>query len=282
MGFVQHITKGVGGEVHIDLLERPSAVTITAEQDNGTDIVTDQTATVHPVNTTLNGAVSKDATQITVASGASISQGQKLWIQDDPEDILVRRVDGTTIYLKRPLLKDHVDGATVEGARVTYDIAAADADVLFFDGRCEWTIDSREKKYTTLECTLYPLDRMASAQDIFDVNPKLADAMDNEEEIARGLDVAHDYILGCIAAKDRVRVFTGSETFVRATAFAWWMLHYLPLRGEANREMYERYKGEMDAELKKVTTYTPRDANQNGIISESDKMSFSSVRVARR
>ena len=282
MPLPQHITKDVGGTVFLDLPSRPAAApTLTAYQDNGTIVAEAVTSTMAAADTTLNGAVAKGATQIVVASSTGMAQGQKLWIRDDPEAVLVRRVDGTTVYLQRPVLKAHITAAVVVSTRASYAISAAQAAMTFWDGRVKWTVDG-VIKWTALECTLYPLDRVADAQDLFDENPKVADVVDTEEEQERGLDAAHRHVLSLIGARGRARVFPGSDAFIVCTSLAWWKRHYRPLKGEINREMYERYRAELDSEIARTVETTPRDLNQDGVITEAEKMSFSSIPVARR
>jgi len=285
MPLPQHITEAVGGTVFLDLQERPSAApTLTAMQDNGTIIADGVTATLDGVDTTLNGATAKGATQITLNDNSSVVPGQEIWFSDDAESALVRIVDPLVVggvYLQRPLLKAHADATPVQGTRASYAITAGQADTTFWDGRVQWTVDG-VIKWTSLECTLYPLDRVANAQDLFDENPKFADAVDCEEEQERSLDAAHRHVLSLIGAKGRVRVFTGSEAFKDCTVLAWWKRHYRRMKGEANGEMFGRYKNELDEEIARTVETTPRDLNQDGIITESEKMSFNSVKLARR
>lgn len=282
MPLPQHVTKDVGGTVYLDLLARPAAApTLTAYQDNGTTVVDAKTSTLAAADTTITTALVKGATQLVVASATGIVRGQKLWLQDDPEAVLVRRVDGTTIYLQRPVLKAHVNGAAVVSTRASYAVTAAEAAETFWDGRVKWTVDG-VIKWTALECTLYPLDRVADAQDLFDENPKVADVVDTEEEMERSLDAAHRHVLSLIGARGRARVFPGSDAFIVCTALAWWKRHYRPLKGEANKEMYDRYRAELVEEISRTVETTPRDLNQDGIITESEKMSFSSIPLARR
>jgi len=281
MSLPQHITRGFGGAVSLDLPTRPSTVTLTAETDGGAALVSGQAATVSSVATTLSAAASRGDTSITVADGTGISAGQSLWLQDDPEAVLVRKVSGTTVSLRRPVLHDHDSGATVEGTRCSYTISASDADTLFFDGRVFWTVDG-ERYVTSLECTEYPLRRLADAQVLFDIDPQLAGITDTEDDIERGLDAAHAYILTAIGARGRARVFTGEECFRQATGLAWFMVHYRARRGEDARELYERFRNELDAELGRITTTTPRDADQDGVVEPGDAYSFRSVRLVRR
>ena len=86
------------------------------------------------VQSTLNGAATKGATSLTVASGTGFAANQEITIHDnalgtavletDPaaEHVVISSVSGTTITLKKPILRDHASGQYVTEARDIYPV----------------------------------------------------------------------------------------------------------------------------------------------------------------
>jgi prepilin-type processing-associated H-X9-DG protein len=277
----QHITQNVGGTVSIDLLTRPTTVTLDIYTGEGASIVSAASGTVSTISTTLSAAPSRGDVSITVGANTGIAAGSVFWIQDDPEAVLAYKVATTTISLRRPLLKDHASGATVQGTRCSYTVLAAAANVLFFDGRVKWTIDG-VTEWTALECTKYPLKRHCSIQDVIDRQPMLYEILTPGVDTERLLDLAHDEVLERIGVLGRrIRVFPASSEFVSATAMAALMLHYQPQATDEGTRLYERYESLTQREVERVVEITPRDDNQDGVVQAAEKVSMRSVILRR-
>jgi hypothetical protein len=280
MSLPQYLLYQKGGTIHIDVPTLPTAATVRIVDGGDTQKMTHVAATISTINTALAAAASACNTQITVASNTGFSVGKTFWLQDDPEEALVRAVDGGTVRLRRPLFYDHVNGATVEGGRVTCSVNAEYANALFWDGRAEWNIDGTTY-YSSVECVRYPLQRLASAQDLFDCEPKIADLVDSETDVERWLDNAHEMVLGEIAKRapeQRARVFTGTTEFKSVTAAAAMYLYMLRRAGADEREVWWV---EFERRLASVICVVPRDANQDGVIKADERMSARSVVLVR-
>lgn len=281
MALPQHIAYGVGGTVSIDLLTRPTTVTLDIYTGDGSAIVSSASGTVSTISTTLSSAASRGATSIAVAAATGIAAGSVFWIQDDPEAVLAYKLATLTVSLRRPLLKDHVSGAVVQGTRVSYTVLAAAANTLFWDGRVKWTIDGATE-WTAVECTKYPLKRHASIQDVIDRQPMMYEILSPGVDTERLLDLAHEEVLERIGTTGRrIRVFPASSEFVSATAMAALMLHYQPQATDEGTRLFERYSTLLEREVERVVEITPRDDNQDGVVQAAEKVSMRSVILRR-
>lgn len=285
MSHPQYLRYSEGGTIYVDLSSRPSAVTVRLCDGDGTTkwAHTASNITISTITTTTNCVASARDTSINVLSNTGISCGSKFWLQDDPEEVLARRIDGETIYLRRPVLYGHVNAATVEGTRVVFSANSEVANSLWWDGHAEWNVDG-ERYYTAVDCTRYPMQRHASAQDLFDVEPQLAEVLEAETDVERLLDNAHDFVLMEVAkaAPDRrARVFPGSSEFATCTALAAMYLHYRRRADDPAQRLADRYRSDMASALEGVVQVTPRDADQDRDIEAEDRMSMRSVRLSR-
>ncbi len=282
MSLPQHITRGVGGPISISLLTRPTAATVEIEDGAGGTVLSATSATVSSINTTMSAiAVSRGASQFDVAAAAGILSGAELWLQDDPETVLVRRVSGTTVYLRRPMVKDHAASAVVQSTLCSYTVLAAAAASSWWDGRAKWTLNDGSIHFRALECTAYPLRRYATLQHVYDRQASLFEILQPTEDTERKLDLAHDHVLQKIGAAARCRVFTGGPEFIDATVLAFLAMLYEGTPTDEATRLYERYSALLEAEIGQVTSTTPRDTNQNGVIEEAERMSFRSVPLRR-
>jgi len=284
MSLPQHLTYGVGGTVSIDLPSLPANGIVSVVDGDGTYQVTRQDATVSTVNTALRGTPSAGDKAINVASGTGVAVGMKLWIQDDPEESTVRSVSSNTVNLRRPLVYDHSNNATVQQARVSYAVNAAAAASLFWDGRAEWNIGGSTMYYTAVECTRYPLTRLATVNDIATLEPMIYQLMDSEDDVEDLLDLAFEHVLSRIASVSqdlRVRVFTASSVFKHVTALAFLQMLYMRQKGEDARDLWERYRAEVTAEIARLCVTTPRDADQDGVVEGDERISAGTVRLSR-
>lgn len=283
MSFIQHLQYGFGGTVQAILDDRPSVATCRIVAGNGTEILAPTTATISSINTTLLAAATKGDLQINVASNAGIVNGMTFFIQDDPEEVLIKRVSGNTVYLRRPLMYDHVNAATCEGTRISLDVNSATASTLFWDGRCEWNIGTKQI-YTSVECTKYSLDQLCQMQDIYDIEPKLYYLMDDEDDIVRLKTAATQHVLTKLTAVDRdarARIYPGSSEFVQAVAFAFMMLFYMRQRGDDSAQLVERYKASLENEINMIATMMATDRDQDGVVEAEDKLSVYSIALRR-
>ena len=283
MSLPQHLTYLEGGTVSIDVLDLPAVANVSIVSGDGTTHGSGIAATVSTIDTTAANAITRGQRAINVVSATGMSVGQTMHIQDDPEEVLIRKVDGLEISLRRPVTLDHVTGATIEGSCITAAINSAVAGDLWWDGRCEWIIDG-VKQFTAVECTKYPLDRLATVQDILDIEYSFYHLKDEELDVERLLDSALGDVLARIAVKSpdlRTRVFPASSEFRRVTALGALRMFYMRQRGEDARELFERYSGELIAEIDRICGTVPRDADQDGVIEPGDRVSFRSVRLER-
>jgi hypothetical protein len=282
MSLPQHITYQEGGTVAIDLLSLPSNVVVDIFTGDNTQLVTSGTANISAISTVLSAAASRGATIISLANTSGIVCSSVIWLQDDPEPVLVRKMDTTTnvAYLRRPLLKDHANNAVAQGARCTFAVNSAVANTLFFEGRIKWTVDGKID-WSALECTKYPLKRHATIQDVFDRQPKMYDLLDPEADAERLLDLAHDEVLQRIGAAGRARVFTGSTEFKNATVLCFLMLFYERMSSQEGTALFERYKELFEQDLERTMQTQPRDLNQNDEVHPAEQMPSASIVIRR-
>lgn len=283
MSLPQYIGYEEGGTVFIDVSGLPTTATVAIEDGNGSEILSTTNATISTINTTLAANIDRGDMSFTVASNTGFEVGKTCWLQDDPEAVLIKKIEGTKIYTRRPIIYDHTAGAEVEGGRVTLDVNAATATDLFWDGRVIWNIDGT-KNYTSIECTKYPLERLATSNDLADLEPKIYDVLDSESDVERLLDIGHQHVLKQIAVKApdlRARVFVGSMAFKTATAYAALMIHYGRRGNDSAREQASYYEKMLNKEIDAVTITTPRDADQDEDIEESERMSMRTVKLYR-
>ncbi len=284
MALPQHLVYAVGGTIYIDVPSLPSNAQVRIFSGDGTEQRNTINATISTINTTLSSAASKGALSISVAANTGINVGSKFYIQDDREEILVRKIAGTTISLRRPLCYDHISGAKCEGGRIYYTVPSNVANCLWWDGYAQWNIDGSVQQYTSVECTTYPLKRLASSVDMSDIEPKMYYIIDTEADVERLLDLGHEEVLkriGQMAPDQRVRVMPSSEEWRHASALAAWWFFYAGKPGADAKDLAERYNERLEAEIKRIIPLTPRDADQDGTIEEDEKFSTRSRKLIR-
>ena len=281
MSIPQHIIFGAGGTVSIDTLTRPTTAKVKIEDASGGEIVGLTNATISTISTTLSSAAAEGAWTIAVASATGISSGQEFWVRTPNEVCRCKSITSTTVTLWRRLAQAHASGSTVQGTRITYSVSAAAADSLFFDGRCIWTLDNAVAHYTSVECTRYPLARLATTEDLYREDPLFMHVLEDEADSDQLLDAGHEHVLSRIGAKMRARVFVGSSEFKRAAALAALTTYYRAQPSESGRELYTRYGTELEAEIARLCAVVPRDENQDGEIEASEQRGYRSVRLMR-
>ncbi len=284
MPLPQHLRYQQGGNIAIDTTQLPTGASVKIVSSSGAALMTDQTATISTINVALASAPSAGDTAFSVDANTGLSVGQKCWIQDVPEEILVKKVAGTNITTWRPLLYDHINTARVEGGRVTFAVDSdshAVANTLFWDGHAEWNIDS-QSYFTAIECTRYPMQRIATSNDLADIEPKIYDILDDEVSVNRLLDLGHDKVLMLLAKASpdtRVRVFVGSTGFKTATCFAALWYHYMSGRSEDSQEIADRYEKALASELEGIVQVIPRDTDQDKTVEADERISTRTVRL---
>ena len=282
MSLGQHLIHNQAGSVAIELNTRPTTATVSILTNEGSALVTNASATITSISTTLNGAVSAGATTFVVTNASNITSGTELWIRTPDEKTRCKTVSGTTVTPYAPLLQAHATGVTCESTRLTYSVAAADNDTLFFDGRVQWVLDGEIAHYQSIECTKYPLARLCQTTDLYDLDPCFSRILEIEADHESQLDIAHNDILARIGAKARVRVYPGSTEFVRATAFMFAANHFGAIATDSAERMYERYMERAEAEISRVTALVPRDEDQDGVANEPhERISARTVPLGR-
>ena len=283
MSLPQHIQFGKGGNISIDVASAATAATVTLRAGDGTVKFSDQAATPSTISTTITGAIVAGATSLNVASNTGIAAGSVINLEDDPEEILVSKISTLAVTLRRPTLHAHINAAVVAGSRVTFAVNSAIANTMFWDGHAEWNIDGTID-FTAVEVTRYPMLRKATAQDMFDLEPKLYDILDGEQDFERLLDVAHELVLGELSKMSpdsRARVIPASAAFRSATCLAALYIHYRRRAGDDARELADRYSEYMKRELDSITSSNPRDADQDLTVHSDEKISARTVRLVR-
>lgn len=120
------------------------APTVTLTAADGSVIQASASATPSTINTTLDGAVTKDAGTVTVDDATSISRGKQFWLIDPPELVTCRDLDTLTVTLERPTRYAHDDGTAVTGAEVTYALTTTHTDTLYRNARAEWAYTGQD------------------------------------------------------------------------------------------------------------------------------------------
>lgn len=279
MSYPQSILLDIGGTVETFSSTRPDAATVTLRKFDNSAIVEDADATVSTIDTTLSSAAGAGATSVEVASATGIANGSRFWVKDDPEECVVVSVSGTTVTLRRPLKRGHASGATVEGSRVHYTVAAGDADEQFWDGRIEWSFDGSLHHYSALCCLRYNPMRLASEVDLEDEDPRLYNRIVADYDVRRALDKAHQDVLMSLAENGKIIYSTSGMELIQAVVFAFYRNYYRPMAGEEATELIDRYEKAYESELLKIRKNIPRDQDMDGKINE--KSQFGSAKIWR-
>jgi len=280
----QHIQASIATTVTFFHNALASTATVALFSDTNNEIFSATNATISTVNTTLNGAVSAGATSIIVTSQTGIAAGDRLYIADPSEEVLVKTTPtSTTVALKRPLLNDHADGEAVVLSKLTYSVTAAQAATKFWDGRLKWVIDTSTIRYQDAIVTEYAFYRSASEQTLFDEEPKLYELIDTEHDVDRLLDDGLAEVIIRINAmtQGRAWTYTGPTQFTAANVFASLMMLYRRRGGDVSEQLYERYKTALKDELTLITAAAPRDTDQDGVIEAGEQASRGSGLIRR-
>jgi len=256
---------------------RPTAARVRILTGSGSEVLASTAATVSAIDATLTAAVTRGDWSVSMNSNTGFTQGETFHITDDDEELLIKSVAGLTVRLRRPAMKDHVSGASAQGVTLSYEVNATTAGTLFWDGHAEWNIDSSVYDKTAVCCTKYPMRAVyPTDQDLLDVMPLLEREMPEEVDLERLKRIGADRTMAHIAqlAPDlRAETFAGSAGFRHASCLFAAMIFAMSQRGDENRELYERFKKEAVEEVNRMITVQPRDANQNGVVEEDERIS---------
>lgn len=280
----QHITYQVGGTIYFYSRKKLTSPTVTVRNNRGGDILTAQSCTASTVSTYLSAAISPGDTSFSVASGTGITNGMELQIapSDFPEECVVKSISGTTVTPWRPLIISHASGKAVQCTTVSYTVSAAQADELFWDGLAIWYDNGVYYAQTPIECTRYPLFRLATIQDVWDEYPQLRDLLSPNDDPNRLLKLAHNDVMTTIAAIDRARCFFASGTEIaRAVVFQFLCNYYRHCAQENATILFDRYQMALADEIKKIVSILPRDADQDQVAQSYERMRANSIRISR-
>lgn len=282
MSLVQHITIDIGGIASIEPLTRPACATATVYSSDGVIVCANSNANISTINTVLTAAAAKRAKIVTVNSNTGFSQGEKFCISSPTEWAKCKLVNGNAIHIYSPLREDHANASTVYSTKTSATIPAANASTLFFDGRVRWEIDNGASiQWSGLECTRYPLNRVCTEQDLYEVNPGFYALLSAEEDIDTALDAAHEHVLGMLSARGRARVYPASTEFTRAVALAFARNHYRHQASDSAKVLFDRYSAELSDEMSKMENALGADEDQDGDITEGEQRSSRSFRMIR-
>lgn len=141
LGAVQSLYKDVAGTLYFEIPEgRVTAALLTITKADGTALTTPVSAVdiksnfaAPAVDTTLNGAVLKDATVLTVVSVTGITPEYSFLLDAGlavQEWAKVKAVNGTakTVTLCRPLERGHDNGTKLQSTALYYDVVAGNND----------------------------------------------------------------------------------------------------------------------------------------------------------
>ena len=280
----QHITFGKGGLIYVDRQTRADNAQVSIVSGAGTELLGAQTATPSTVETTLVNAASKGDRAINVVANTGLAVDTKFWIQDDPEQVLVRKVAGATIHLRGKLINDHITGAEVEGGRISYTLTEATAGVntMSWDAHAIWNINGGASiEHVAVEIGLYPLADLTGDQDLLDEDPDLYEKVSKDQSLVRSRRQAALDLFARVGTSDRARVFKDSgHSFRRAITMQWFMNFWRSKVGPEAREMQENYAKAADQELAKLGVL-PRDLNQNGVTEPGDRYRPRSRKIRR-
>lgn len=281
MSLPQHIIYEVGGTVSIDVEDRPTTAYVTIKNGDGSTIVDNVAASISTITTTLSSAVTVGSRTITVSNATGISDGKEFWLRNPSEKVRCKNINGTSVTLWRPVLSSHDNASNVQGTLITYAVSASNASTLFWDGRVSWVLDNSLYAYTAVECTRYPLVRIATEQDLYDEFPDLDQMLSESDDVDALLNIAHEEVMSRIGGRTRVRTRPGSTEFKKATVFSFASALFRRRPGESADQLYKRYREELNNEITRIMETVPVDADQDGSIDQDDKRSSRTVQLFR-
>lgn len=280
MSLPQALVVSVGGTLSTSVKDRPTNATAEVFDGKGSSVVAAASATVDSISSTLNGAHTKGATSIAVASGTTFSANSEFWLRTPDEKLKVKTVSTNDLELWAPLLYNHATGVNAEGASLSITIAGASVPSLFWDGTVRWLIDGGTiVDDSMVEVVKHPLYRRATYYDVVQAFSKVADLMDSEDNIEDMLDTAHGDLLMGLGGHGRARIFPGSPEFARATAFKLLENKFREVRGA--EDMETRYRDAYNAQMELIMAALPQDRNQDGNVEAEEQRGWRNVSLSR-
>lgn len=223
------IPRDIGGTVEWYAPLRPDAApTVEVEnRDGGTEVAAGTAATLDSVDTTLSAGVAAGASTLSLTLATGVVVNRRYLISatgEQSEFVEVKSLSGTTATLKYPLAYDHANGAAFEGTRISYTIAAADADVEEDHWRAEftWAVAAVTQPTGIVEFTVtrHPILNPATVTDLFEVEPLLRRKLAGDTDLQRVVDRAWDEVLDLLWANGtRPGTIVGSSKLKRAVVY---------------------------------------------------------------
>lgn len=282
MPLPEHICYQLGGVVTLEPPYRPINALVTVYCGDGSAIVNNATGTVAAFNTTISAAVNARTKTLSVANAGGLSEGDRFQVSSPVEWCKAKTISGNTITLWHPLREAHANNVAACSTKVRATVNAAAASTLWWDGRVRWEIDSNAVFWSGVECSKYPLKRVANEQTVLSLHPQFAAVLEAEADPDSALDAAHDHVLLALGCAGRARVYPGSTEFVNATALALARNHYRHQASDQAKTLFERYSAELDREIERLMSSLVPDSDQDGAVAEDEKRSFNSFRLVRR
>ena len=281
MPLPEHITYQLGGTVTLEPPTRPTNALITIYQGTGAIVVNNTTASVATFNTTTAAAVNARAKSLTLSNASGLSSGDRFQLAEPVEWCKAKSISGNAVTLWHPLREAHANNVVACKTLVTFAVNAASAASTFWDGRARWEVDSNAVYWTGVECSKYPLRRVANEQTLLAIHPQFAAVLEAEADPDAALDAAHDHVLLALGAAGRARVYPGSTEFCNATALALARNHYRHQSSAAAKELFDRYSAELDKEIERLMASIIPDDDQSGAVDANEKRSYSTFHLVR-
>ncbi len=278
----QHMLVNTDSLISFRAGSRPSAATVTVKTGDGATIVEDKTAIIDSVDTTLSSNASKNATSIEVTSATGIANGSEYFLTGrNAETVEVEYVDGTTVYLRYPLIYNHSSGDAFKGHTVSYTVLAADNTTTFFNGRAEWTLDG-VLNFRGVECTEYNPKNLVTINDIRSRYPDFNSLINQSANVNALIDNAYQDVVQKIAKLGSYSVYVDSGMALRKLVMDQFMVNIYKYQAmEDSNALYERFSKELQCSLDEYTAIVSRDADQDGDIEPRERLILNTVRFTR-
>lgn len=198
---------------------RPDATVTVQVLDTfgGALVAAGTAATLDLVNTPLSSGAAVGATTLQVTAATNIVAGRRYVIGDTWEEVKVKRVSGTTVYLTSPTWAAHASGAAFAGHRISYTLSASQAGTVSKDycrALFSWLIGTVAQPPGQVEFALtryYPRCPI-TAVDLFTYDENLADKLPLNTDIADIINEAWDNFKDDVSAKGAwIYDYVGSE-----------------------------------------------------------------------
>ncbi len=280
---IQVITKGIGGTIETQFLDRQvasCAVTLYTSQ-GGVKGTAAAACTIDPVSTTLSGAAAIGDTQLALASAASVVTGRRYLLGAGSgtatiaETVTVRSLSASTAVLWAPVLSAHALGETFKGVRAFYTVSAGAADVPWVNGFADFNPnDGSDIQTEHVECYLRKIPEQGCDEtDLRLVWPQMGKAIDAELDLPAAIKQARDRFLYDLGGKNRANAFIGTDIFRDCVAMKFWLLRKLAF-GDDWAPRLKELQDEYDLLIRDIQTQNPADNDQDGTTGGRDDGGF--------